>query len=120
MKQIVCHLQSLHCHHCQEREGDELFMKFNGKKIWPSDEKYVKGNDNCIIPINFKMVVEALKPVTLELWDYDFLINDLLGRFIFMADEEGQFRSDLRSVPPGDHKFTLEFSVYSISHSKVS
>jgi hypothetical protein len=114
MKQIICQLQNLICHHCDERDGDELFLKFNGSKIWPENKKFVSATDNCIIPINLKLPVKPLEKVTLQLWDYDLLSNDLLGEFNFVPDGEGQFTCDLKNPGSSEHKFTLQFSVYTI------
>lgn len=111
MRQIICLLKSLHCHHCDERDGDELFIKYNGRKIWPEDKKFVTGNDNCVIPINLKLLVDASAKVILQLWDYDLFNNDLLGEFYFIPDEEGQFKCDLKTGGSVQHKFTLEFTV---------
>jgi hypothetical protein len=111
MKQLICHLKTLTCHHCDERDGDELFIKFNGKRIWPEKEKYIKGADNCVIPINIFLPVEGSAKIILQLWDYDLICNDLLGEFNFLADENGQFVCDLNNRGTGVHKFSLEFAV---------
>lgn len=119
MKKLICHLKNLVCHHCDERDGDELFITFNGKKIWPEKEKYVSGSDNCVIPINIKLPIEDSK-VILQLWDYDLLFDDLLGEFRFVADGAGQFRSDLQLLAAGEHKFSIEFELYfALMHGKA-
>ena len=38
---LTCHLLKLNCYFTDETKQDEIFIKFNGKKIWPTDKKYV-------------------------------------------------------------------------------
>ena len=120
MKQLICHLKNLVCHHCDERDGDELFIKFHGRKIWPESKKYVKGIDHCVIPINIKLPIADSKKIILQLWDYDFLTNDLLGEFSFPTDDNGHFSSDLKSSGSGVHKFTLEFEIFPVLKQATS
>ena len=72
----------LNCYRQDENDGDEVFLKLNSNKIWPTDAKYVKikeGSQNIRIDLDG---IENGSMIVIELWDYDFFTpNDKLGEF---------------------------------------
>ena len=122
MKQIICYLKTLYCYHSDESDGDELFIKLGGKKIWPADKRYVQGSRNSVIPINLALtdIPSTGGQVILQLWDCDLITNDFLGEFIFAVSGDGQFRSDLRNAKTNKfYKYTLEFDVHTLRKNKT-
>ncbi len=105
-------LNKIHCYLQEESDGDELFIKYNGKRIWPSDSKFQKAKSGSI---DVKVRIDDLDTqceLQLELWDYDFLTpNDKLGIFQMQLNERGgPFITDL-STKSGA-KYSLEWEVY--------
>ena len=79
-------INSIQCVTPDEIDKDEIFLKKNGRKIWPKDQKYHKIDSSDIVNINLILAVsEGWNEI--EVWDYDFLsLNDKLGIFKFKAD----------------------------------
>ena len=108
---FTCHLLTLHCYLSDESDGDEVFLKHKGKRIWPK-KKYEKVP---VGPTNLDVTIEGVtahEPIEIEIWDYDFLTpNDRLGKCRMIVDDTGgPFRTDLRPEKVGDQaKYTLEW-----------
>lgn len=105
-------LNKIHCYLQDEGDGDELFLKYEGKRIWPSDKKYTKSTPE---PIEVKVKIDDLDVhchLKIELWDYDFFTpNDKLGVFTMQLNERGgPFITDLTTK--GGAKYSLEWEVY--------
>lgn len=105
---------NLYCYRQDEGDGDEVFLKHNGKKLWPSEAKYTKVKEG-----EYKIaqkVEEVAKgtQMTIELWDWDFLTpNDKLGEFIMLVNERGgPFRTDMKTVESQEAKYSLEWEVH--------
>ena len=70
-----------------ELDGDEIFIKHNGTKVAPRDEKFIKMSKDPV-SLDVEIPVGEDPWVELELWDYDhFSPNDSLGKFRLLADE---------------------------------
>lgn len=108
-----CTLLALHCYLSDEGDKDEVFLKFNGKRIWPSGAKYVKA-DKEEMKIALEMEVNEGDDMNIELWDYDLLTpNDLLGSFNFkLLSKGGPYRTDLQRAKDAKAKYTLEWEFY--------
>ncbi|MEQ9404020.1 MAG: hypothetical protein RIM99_10565 [Cyclobacteriaceae bacterium] len=79
---------SLHCTLNDEVDKDEVFLKYEGKKIWPT-APYKSINSGEKKEIGKEFTHKADHDMVLELWDFDFLSkNDLLGTFTMKVDEE--------------------------------
>ncbi|MEM1406326.1 MAG: hypothetical protein AAGG59_06090 [Bacteroidota bacterium] len=89
-------LLQLICYRADEGDGDEIFLKQNGKKVWPEDQKYLRVSEGTV-KMNLALDIELGSQVVLELWDYDVLSpNDRLGEFRMLADQRGaEFTTDL-------------------------
>ena len=112
MPQVV--LTSITCHKPSEKDKDEIFIKYKGKKIWPVKGKFNKIDTNQTIPIT----VEIKDPtiwVELELWEYDYLSkNDHLGYFNFKSQAyPGEYTAEMSATDKfeGLAAYTLNWQV---------
>lgn len=107
-------LLNLFCYRQDEADGDEIFIKHQKERIWPSKAKYHKMTEgeaavHVVIPD-----VEKDSMLSVELWDYDFLTpNDCLGTFSMLVNERGgPFTADLkREKGSDDARYSLEWEV---------
>ena len=78
----------LYCKLNDEVDKDEVFLKYEGKKVWPLGS-YKSINSDEKKAVNKEFVHKADHSMVIELWDFDFLSkNDLLGTFTMRVDEE--------------------------------
>ena len=109
----TCNLINIHCHVPDESDLDEGFLKYEGKKIWPSN-KY-RQLKRGITPVETKIPdLEGTGFLEIELWDYDFLsANDLLGKFNLPLDTAGgPFTTDLTREGDTKASYTLEWEFH--------
>ena len=115
-KTYILLLSRLHCYFVEEHEYDDVFLKFNGKKIWPKDKK----QQPIMMDTTTELCVEIPgldrnQEVIIELWDWDFLSpNDKLGTFSLKIEaDSGPFSTDmvqnLRETKKA--KYTLDWEV---------
>lgn len=82
----VIKINSVQCVTPDEVDKDEMYLKKDGKKIWPEGEKYhrVDTGDREIINMELE-VSDGWNEI--EVWDFDYAsLNDLLGVFKFNVD----------------------------------
>lgn len=104
-------LLNLKCYLSDESDGDEVFLKSNGKRIWPPDAKYKTVREETT-PLGIEMEVEKGTKIPIDLWDYDALsANDLLGKLVIQADEHGTFTVDFRKTGQDKSRYAMEFEV---------
>ena len=73
-----------------ESDGDELFLMYNKKKIWPSQQRFFHTKDN-VIPVNTEIELDVFGWIQFELWEYDhWLSSSHLGTFRMFVDETTQ------------------------------
>lgn len=96
-KKTKCALRLLKCHHSSESNGDEIYLKYENKKIWPEVRYRVfKSKDEILLDINLDLK-DKVTPVIIELWEKDFLKDDFLGYFQFTPfGSSGEFIVDLK------------------------
>lgn len=79
-------LHSVKCTLPDEIDKDEMYLKHQGKKIWPSGMIYYRVDTGDVAPINLTLEVEQ-GWTEIDLWDFDYLsLNDFLGTFKFNVD----------------------------------
>jgi hypothetical protein len=95
---LVLTLNSILIHKQSEKDGDELYLKHNGKKIAPLKDKFIHVT-SPEIKLNTQIEVGSLGEwIEVELWEYDYLLpNKLLGTFKLLTDAKGgPFIADLQ------------------------
>lgn len=104
-------LLNLKCYLSDESDGDEIFLKSEGKKIWPVEEKFKTINaEETKLNIEFEVEKGAKMPI--ELWDYDVLsANDHLGDLTIVADAHGKYEVDFHKTGKDKSKYALEFEI---------
>lgn len=95
-------LLKLDCIVNDEIDEDEVYLKHNGKKIWPESGIY-KGIDTSeSFDINVEVSSEnPMEPIVIELWDFDFVsANDHLGNFQMTLgnDTHGKFSTSMTII----------------------
>jgi len=86
MKLNITHIT---CNVNDESDGDEIYLRMNGKKIWPTGLfKGIKTNETVSVDVSVDVATDEY--ATVELWEYDLLTkNDLLGTFKMRMNEQG-------------------------------
>jgi len=110
---LKCRFLFIHCYLSDETDGDEIFLKCDGKKFWPIDKKYGSMKEGRA-ELDISLDVNRQQTLEIEVWDYDLLTpNDLLGRCKMTIDGRGgPYRTDMTPPKAGDMaKYTLEWEV---------
>lgn len=99
----------------EEHDGDELYLKVDGKRIFPYDKKFFKMSSEALL-LDLKFPVEELgKWIKIELWEYNFVFSDvLLGSFQLFMDkysENETFIADLHVVRGTKAKYSLTWGL---------
>ncbi len=97
-----------------ESDADEIFLKLDKDKIWPTDAKYIQMSESEQ-SINVDMgEIDEGRSLEIELWDYDtWSPNDKLGVFKMTVDGKGgPFMSDLIKEEGSNAKYSLEWEAY--------
>lgn len=79
-------LNKIKCNVPDEIDKDEMYLKHDGHKIWPHEDRYFRIDADEWVTVDHEMEV-AEGWVEIELWDFDFVtLNDHLGTFKFKVD----------------------------------
>ena len=113
IKKRFLRLESIVSYVQTERDGDEIFIKYNDKKVAPVDAKFVKMSKD---PVPLEVEIELgtnEKWVELELWEHDhFSPNDSLGSFKLLVDQASDtFTAELVRNKDSDARYVLNWSV---------
>ncbi|HEY9490172.1 MAG TPA: hypothetical protein VIQ51_17670 [Chryseosolibacter sp.] len=122
LKKKYLRLDSLVAYLQTERDGDEIFLRYNSETIAPQDTKYIKMTKDPA-PLNIEIELSAdQKWVELELWDYDhFSPNDALGKFKLLVDQVSQdFTAELVRSKESDARYVLNWSVIERQNTKAT
>jgi len=81
-------INSVQCTTPDEIDKDEMYLKKDGKKIWPSGGLYHRVDTGDEVQVDLALdVKDGWNEI--ELWDFDFIsLNDKLGVFKFKVDAE--------------------------------
>lgn len=113
LKKKFLRLESLVAYIQSENDGDEIFIKYNDKKVAPKHGRYIKMSLGPV-PLDVEIELDSNQDwVELELWDYDlFSSNDNLGKFKLLVDEvSASFSAELLRDDPSGGKYVLNWSV---------
>ena len=96
-QKLLCRLIYLNCIITDETGFDDVFLKVNGKKVWPKRKKQKSVHPGIT---TLDVEIREIDPGTnmvIEIWDYDFISrNDLLGTVTAFIDEPGgPFTTDM-------------------------
>jgi hypothetical protein len=113
-RNIVVRLLRLHCYFVEETFYDDVYLKWNGKKVWPKKKRQQPISMDTITELNVELMdIEEGKEVVVELWDWDLLSpNDKLGTFQMpIGGEKGTFFTDMtrNTKETKKAKYTLEW-----------
>ena len=87
-KKAKIRLINLHCALNDEVDKDEVFLKYEKKKIWPTSGVYKSVDNGETHELNITFDHEISREIIIELWDYDYLSrNDLLGSFTMKIND---------------------------------
>ncbi len=109
-------LNRLHCYFVEESEYDDVFLKYNGKKIWPKDKKQQPMMMDTTKDLDIELQnISRNQEVVIELWDWDFISpNDKLGTFNMIVEgDSGPFSTDMiqNRKETKKAKYTLDWEV---------
>lgn len=103
-------LASITCMQTDESDKDEIYLKVNGKKVWPVKEKFypIDTDEEATIQLGFNV---SKASYSIELWEFDFIgRNELLGAFEVDIREPGSY-SEMMSNLKGEASYVLNYEV---------
>lgn len=112
MTEYTIHLHSVLCY-LPDEAVDEVYLKYEGKKIWPQEGKYSSMKEGASADIRVEKSVVKGVSIVIELWEYDALSpDDKLGKFMLEADKMGgPYTSDMIKEDNGKSKYGLNWEV---------
>ena len=115
-KPLILKLSRLHCYFVEENEYDDVYLKYQGEKIWPLDKKQQPIKMDTTTELDIEITdISGNKQVEIELWDWDFFTSDdKLGKFTLNVESEsGECSTDmeLNAKETSKAKYTLDWQV---------
>ena len=112
MQNFTIALHSLTCY-LPDEQIDEVYLMFNGKKIWPKDNKFESMKEDSSVRLEVETSILKGASIKIELWECDDLsADDKLGNFILEADKVGgPYTSDMIKEDKGKSKDALNWEV---------
>lgn len=110
-EKLTVRLKTLHCFQNDEEKFDDIFLKFKGKRIWPTDKKHEDVRVNTKHDLNVELAdLTPNERVGIEVWDHDvFSPNDLLGTAHIVPDQPGgPYTVDMQPI---DDQETARYSI---------
>ena len=91
-----------------ESDGDEVYIKSDGKKVWPVDAKYLLiGEENT--PVGLEIILRKGGSLEIKIWDYDLLsADDHLDSLTLYAEAHGNYVKDFTKLGKDQSKYGLE------------
>lgn len=98
-------LTNLQCIVNDEIDEDEVFLKYNGEKVWPESSLYKSIDNSETFEVGIELEhPDPFQPIVIELWDFDYLsANDFLGTFEMTigSDSSGSFSTSMKLKEKG-------------------
>lgn len=113
-ERLTVRLKSLMCFVNDEDKFDDIYIKYQGKKIWPVDKKH---EDVSVGRVVMNVDINDVTPneeMILEVWDYDLISrNDLLGKARMIPDQPGgPYSVDMTPASDKDvARYSIEWQV---------
>ena len=89
-RKLLLRVKNIYCYITDETGFDDVYLKVNGKKIWPKNRRFYP-----VRPGRTKVNVDLgdfdkNTSLEIEVWDFDYISrNDLLGKVLVFLDEPG-------------------------------
>ncbi|MFY0686973.1 MAG: hypothetical protein JXQ90_07410 [Cyclobacteriaceae bacterium] len=92
-------INSIHCNTPDEVDKDEIYLKNDGKKIWPNGDLYHRVDTSDTVDVGVELNLNS-DWAEIELWDFDYMsLNDKLGVFKMKVDGfSGKYTVSLQEV----------------------
>ena len=105
------HIKAIHCHIPDEADADEVYLKLDGKKIWPS-AKY-QSMQSGREEVELEYLVEKGGVHTIEVWDHDnFSRNDLLGTLkVDTSSSGGPYMGEVKPHKGSQSRYSIEYEI---------
>jgi len=109
-EKLTVRLRTLLCYQNDEVKFDDIFIKYLGRRIWPTDKKH---EDVSVGSTQLMLDIADVTPneeMILEIWDFDtWSANDLLGKARLVPDKPGgPYTVDMNPV---DDKEVARYSI---------
>ena len=90
-RKYTLRLNMLNCYMVEEHDFDDVYLKIDGRKIWPKNRKNQPMHADSTSTLDVEIPgIQFGSKVEIELWDWDLISrNDLLGTFTMLVEEVG-------------------------------
>ena len=113
---LTLKLLNLHCYFVEERDYDDVYLKYDGARIWPMDKKHhpMSMDTTKTLDIEIPGIAEDSE-IVIELWDWDLLSpDDKYGTFtLTIGRDAGILSTDMiqNTKETKKAKYTLDWQV---------
>lgn len=111
---LTVRLKTLLCYQNDEEKFDDIFIKYQGRRIWPVGKKH---EDVAVGSVSLMVDIPNVVPneeLLLEIWDYDlWSANDLLGTARMIPDKPGgPYTVDMKPIHEKEvARYSLEWQI---------
>jgi hypothetical protein len=113
MKQSYCRILSIFAYHQTETNGDEIFLKVDGKKVWPTNKRFVELPSGYLSVNSEIPIANPGDVMELKLVEFDpILPNKEIGIFpIETVEIGGPYTTDLKLQGSSYAKYSLTWEI---------
>ena len=106
-------LIGIDCYVPEEAGLDEVYLKLEGKRIWPQSQSYEQlpiGHTELNLDLGER---QRGSTIEIECWDFDSLsFNDKMGTFKLMLDTSGRFETEMKKHAKTKASYSLTWEYY--------